>query len=397
MSIAQEMPKTIAQTALKSLVTKKQNNHWKTVKNKYTNDQLDQMPNWLIEQREIDNEIIENNNNSSINISDLNKYQKFTYDIVDKYKKDNKQLLMILLGTAGTGKSFTVAALSQLKKNILKRASPTGKAAFLINGETLHSLFNIKCVTDEKKEPFLELDNEDLAKLQKNFEQIDFLIIDEFSMLSQIMFGKIDSRLRQAKNKNELFGGISIILIGDPGQLPPVCGSNLYENKDLTNTLSIAGYIAYRKFKIVITLEAMMRQQNIENDPRQAHFIDLLPRLRDGTSTEADWELLSTRFVNDANLNGFEEAIRIFNDNDSVDKYNFEKLTNIKSPIAELKAINSSKKGLNSSSQHFGGLANYVYIGNECLITLTNNIWNKKGLCNGTNGIIKVNNKFQTR
>jgi hypothetical protein len=96
------------------------------------------------------------------------------------------------------------------------------------------------------------------------------------------------------------------------------------------------------------------------------------------------------RFVNDANLNGFEEAIRIFNDNDSVDKYNFEKLTNIKSPIAELKALNSSKKGLNSSSQHFGGLANYIYIGNECLITRTNNIWNKKGLCNGTNGIIKV-------
>jgi hypothetical protein len=45
----------------------------------------------------------------------------------------------------------------------------------------------------------------------------------------------------------------------------------------------IAGYIAYRKFKIVFTLEAMMRQQNIENDPRQAHFIDLLPRLRGGT------------------------------------------------------------------------------------------------------------------
>ena len=33
-------------------------------------------------------------------------------------------------------------------------------------------------------------------------------------MLSQVMFGKIDQRLRQAKNNNELLGGLSIILIG---------------------------------------------------------------------------------------------------------------------------------------------------------------------------------------
>jgi hypothetical protein len=46
-----------------------------------------------------------------------------------------------------------------------------------------------------------ELENEALIKLQQKFEQIDFTIIDEFSLLSQIMFGKIDRRLRQAKNK----------------------------------------------------------------------------------------------------------------------------------------------------------------------------------------------------
>jgi pantothenate kinase-related protein Tda10 len=40
--------------------------------------------------------------------------QRFTYDIVKRYKED-KQLLMIILGTAGTGKSFTVSALTKLK------------------------------------------------------------------------------------------------------------------------------------------------------------------------------------------------------------------------------------------------------------------------------------------
>ena len=133
-----------------------------------------------------------------------------------------------------------------------------------------------------------------------------------------------------------------------------------------------------------------MRQQNLNNDPQQAHFMELLPRLRDGTSTLADWELLCTRFIDDANLKQFENEIRIFNDNASVDKFNLEILTETKAPKAELKAINSSKKGENSSSQNFSGLTNYVYIANELRITLTNNIWNKKGLCNGTNGVIKV-------
>jgi excinuclease UvrABC helicase subunit UvrB len=43
---------------------------------------------------------------------------------------------MIMLGTAGTGKSFTVAAISKLTINTIIRACPTAKAAFLIQGNT---------------------------------------------------------------------------------------------------------------------------------------------------------------------------------------------------------------------------------------------------------------------
>jgi hypothetical protein len=51
---------------------------------------------------------------------------------------------MILLGTAGTGKSFTINALSTYLGKHLKKAAPTAKAAFVIKGETLHSLLNIR-------------------------------------------------------------------------------------------------------------------------------------------------------------------------------------------------------------------------------------------------------------
>ena len=125
-----------------------------------------------------------------------------------------------------------------------------------------------------------------------------------------------------------------MILIGDPGQLLPVCASSLYNINFKGNPLAMAGYLAYRKFQIVITLEAIMRQQNSDNDPNQKKFIELLPRLRNGTSTKEDWKLLLTRSsINKNNLIGFENAIHIFNDNSSVNQMNFEKLTEMTTPI----------------------------------------------------------------
>ena len=48
-------------------------------------------------------------------------------------------------------------------------------------------------------------------------------------MVSQCLLAHIDQRLRQATGQKEkFFGGLSIILIGDPGQLLPVAGSLLY-------------------------------------------------------------------------------------------------------------------------------------------------------------------------
>ena len=42
----------------------------------------------------------------------------------------------------------------------------------------------------------------------------------------------------------------------------------------------------------------------------------------------------------------FHNDIHIFNENDKVDKINIKKLEQLKMPICELIAINSSKKGI---------------------------------------------------
>ena len=51
-------------------------------------------------------------------------------------------------------------------------------------------------------------------------------------MLNLQFLGKLDRRLRQAKNRMDVaFGGISVILAGDFYQLPPVEEPALYINK----------------------------------------------------------------------------------------------------------------------------------------------------------------------
>ena len=122
-----------------------------------------------------------------------------------------------------------------------------------------------------------------------------------------------------------------------------------------------------------------MRQQNLDNDEQQAQFIDLLPRLRDGTSTIADWKLLQTRNPTAANLIGFENALSIFNDNDSVDKMNLEQLKKKKEPITDIRAINSSIKAQGIASSHFNNLENSIVVSKGCVITIISNLWKKKG------------------
>lgn len=56
-------------------------------------------------------------------------------------------------------------------------------------------------------------------------------------MISQVSIAIIDQRLREATKCDKYFGGLSVILTGDPGQLLPVMGSPLYKAIDIKSTI----------------------------------------------------------------------------------------------------------------------------------------------------------------
>ena len=130
----------------------------------------------------------------------------------------------------------------------LQDAAPTGMAAFLIGGRTLHILLKLPLRAGRA------LTRDSLKRLQQSLNDVDHLIIDELSMVSQSQFAWVDRRLRQATGRtDEVFGGICVIMTGDPGQLPPVCGRALHAGHS-KDQLSHEGFSAYRSFRHVLIL-----------------------------------------------------------------------------------------------------------------------------------------------
>ncbi|MBS3179247.1 MULTISPECIES: ATP-dependent DNA helicase [unclassified Pseudoclavibacter] len=124
---------------------------------------------------------------------------------------------LFVTGRAGTGKSTLLNHLAWHTSKQLVIAAPTGVAALNVGGQTIHSLFKlpIGVIGDAPIEQ-----NGDVRKL---LNKIDTLVIDEVSMVSADLMDAIDRSLRQARQrKNEAFGGVQLVMFGDPFQLAPV-------------------------------------------------------------------------------------------------------------------------------------------------------------------------------
>jgi hypothetical protein len=69
--------------------------------------------------------------------------------------------------------------------------APTGVAAFNINGVTIHSSLSIPIITNKS----LDVKGERLKKLQDRLKNVQYIIIDEKSMVGRRMLALIDMRL----------------------------------------------------------------------------------------------------------------------------------------------------------------------------------------------------------
>lgn len=230
-------------------------------------------------------------------------------------------LRIVVSGTAGTGKSYLIHCLRLLLKDKVRVAAPTGVAAFHIDGLTLHSLLHLPT-----KGEFKDLQGEPLHQIQQSLGNVEYLIIDEMSMVGRKIFGQVDKRLRQVfpHCSDQLLGGCSCLLFGDFGQLPPVMDLPLYTTAPRT-ALSDLGSSAYQLFQHSVVLTQVMRQSG--EAPCQVLFRNMLLRLRDGQVTEEDWRQFMNRTPAQVqDLSPFATALRLFPTTEAVVEHNVSKL-----------------------------------------------------------------------
>ena len=199
---------------------------------------------------------------------------------------ENGEEHLFITGKAGTGKSVLLRyflAHTGLRVAVL---APTGLAALHIKAQTIHSFFHLSLAVQKPQDAAANL-TQDRKEL---FRALDMLIIDEVSMVRADTMRMIDATLRAARDSERLFGGCRLAVFGDLCQLPPVAG----KSRDLSEYLYATYHTAFFygafpdgfPFRL-IELTTVFRQKD-------ETFIRILNRIREGTQTNDDLDILNT-------------------------------------------------------------------------------------------------------
>jgi len=242
---------------------------------------------------------------------------------------------IFLTGKAGTGKT---TFLHKIRNESFKRlvvVAPTGVAAINAKGVTIHSFFQMSfgpILPPEAESIPSPHDKFGNSKYQKKFNKkkidiirsLDLLIIDEISMVRADLLDGIDQVLRRYKNKDKVFGGVQLLMIGDLQQLAPVVKNE--EWRILQPYYNTAFFFSSKAFQtsnaIGIELKHIYRQSN-------EHFIAILNEIRNNRLSQASMESLNERYDPDFKPKPEDGYITLTTHNDRANKMNREELANI--------------------------------------------------------------------
>lgn len=281
----------------------------------------------------------------------------------------------------------------------VKVVAPTGRAAHNVGGTTYQNLLSICPNDDNSYIPDLNA-GKGLKDLQEKLHHLEYLFIDEISMIGCKAMHLIDRRLRQAKHRpHDLFGGINVIFVGDMKQLPPVFDTSLTAARGLRTYSQdvISGMFAFDQIENVIILTIIVRQ----GDPAQENFRCLLNRLRVGECTRGDYDLLMTRlYANQTNevRDEFETATRLAPFKLQVKNYNEDKLSKLATDVVpeftcRVEAAHAPQHKILTARQisadRMMGLEATLLLARGARIMISQNVWIDKGLTNGATGTLR--------
>jgi hypothetical protein len=234
-----------------------------------------------------------------------------------------------LTGKAGTGKTTFLKKLKEQSKKEMAIVAPTGVAAINAGGVTIHSFFQLPLSpfipTEEGRKNLVGKIKMNSVR-RKVLEELEMLVIDEISMVRADLLDEIDTVLRHFRyRRNELFGGVQMIFIGDMYQLSPVCNdiewqilSDYYKSIYFFDSMAI-----HAQPPVYIEFDNIFRQSNL-------NFIQLLNEVRNNKISNESFELLQSLYNPDFKPPKDDSYITLTTHNYKADSINAEELAKLK-------------------------------------------------------------------
>lgn len=258
------------------------------------------------------------------------------YQLAKEYALSTNRSIF-LTGKAGTGKTTFLRKLKAETKKQVAIVAPTGVAAINAGGTTIHSFFQLPFT------PFLPspegrkglIDKIKMAgHKRKVIQELELLVIDEISMVRADVLDAIDTLLRHVRyRRNEPFGGVQMLFIGDMFQLSPVAGDEEWRilSRYYTSPYFFHSLIIQEQQPLYIELNKIFRQTN-------ADFIEVLNQVRNNCLTPQGLSLLQSRYNPQFVAPKEDTYITLTTHNYKADRINAEELSKVTGKTHKFKA-----------------------------------------------------------
>ncbi|WAR09810.1 PIF1-like protein [Mya arenaria] len=282
---------------------------------------------------------------------------------------------LLLLGSAGTGKSFVVNEIAKQLKARGKTVQITCSTGIACNvyKENACTIHQFTGISDGRYGPTEIVDvlknNPKYDYVIDNINKVDTVILDECSMISEQVFNTI-LQVFQMKDPSAIFGGVQIIFCGDFFQLPPVA------NTSYGDTGKYCFQSKY--FKSVFPHRVILTETIRQNEES---FIKAINEISHGKSSQESEQFI-LELSRPLTLQEGSRSVKLFSRNDYVDDYNRKCLINFPGTIFEFQSTDTGRaKDLAKITA-----PRLLWIKKSCPVILLRNL--SKTLVNGLSGYV---------